>query len=65
VFFAAAAARYDLAANCELAVLPEGNFATALEQDYEDMNEMFLGEPPPFKVLLASMSAIRDTVTGW
>jgi hypothetical protein len=65
VFFATAAARYDLAAHCELAVLPEGDFAAALEQDYTAMDEMFLDEPPRFTEILASMSEIRETVKSW
>lgn len=62
VFFASAAARYDLAVPGSLKLVPSPSRRKELEDDYAKMREMLFSTPPPFEELMALLGDIERRV---
>ncbi|MCG3203603.1 MAG: hypothetical protein KCHDKBKB_00274 [Elusimicrobia bacterium] len=62
IFFASAAARYDLATPGNLKLLPPPNRKKELEDDYAKMREMIFGTPPPFDELMSELGQIEGLI---
>jgi len=61
-FFARTAARYDLAKPDTFRLVPPDARVPELEKDYNEMREMFLGDPPKFSVILAALEVLEDQI---
>lgn len=62
VFFASAAARYDLAVPGSLKLAPSPSRRKELEDDYGKMSEMIFGAVPPFEELMAVLDDIEQRI---
>ena len=64
-FYRQAWARYDLARNHKtLELIPHDNIVSAIEADYEEMQEMMFGETPAFDVILERLRALKRSINS-
>lgn len=58
-FYTQAGVDYEQAYSGDLKIVPEGPRKNELEQDYQDMRDFFMGDPPHFDAVLNSLKAIE------
>jgi hypothetical protein len=61
-FFARAWAKYDLAKPGTFRLVPPEERMNELEQDYRQMQEMFVDEPPKFSDIIATLKILEDRI---
>lgn len=62
VFFASAAARYDLAVPGSLKLVPPPGRRKDLEEDYAKMREMIFGQPPGWDEIMRELGELEDRI---
>jgi hypothetical protein len=62
LMFADNSASYDTAIAGTLRLIPNQETSAKLKQDYADMSEMFMEEPPSFEELMAGLSNLEETL---
>lgn len=62
VFFASAWARYDTAVPGSFKLLPAAARLESLARDYQDMQEMFFGDPRPWADVVQRLRALEDEI---
>lgn len=61
-FFARTWARYDLARPGTFRLLPPPERRSELERDYEEMREMFIGDPIPFSRIMETLEELEERI---
>ncbi len=64
VYYPAAWARYDLAKPGTLTVVPSPGMLRDLANDYRNMRQMFLSDPPSFDRVIGQLRVFRSEVNA-
>jgi len=64
-FYPAAWAKYSTAAPGSFRLMPSDLHLAALEQDYDDMSEMIIGDVPEFRKVLNTLETLEARINGW
>ncbi len=64
IFFTRSGARYDDALTGNLRLTPKAERLTALNSDYDKMDEMFFSTPPPMKDILIVLAELEERINS-